>query len=104
VFGAIEEDQLLENAETMGAYLKARLVALQAKYAWIRQVRGIGLMLGLELARSGVDIVNRCREHGLLINCTQERVLRIMPPLTTTKRLIDLAIGILDRVLGEGGP
>ena len=103
VFKTIEKDGLLQNAEEMGAYLKSRLLAFKEKYSFIKEVRGIGLMLGVELDRSGADIVSRAREKGLLINCTQDRVLRIMPAMTVTKRLIDQGIRILDQVLGETG-
>ena len=101
VFKAIEKEKLLQNSEKMGGYLREKLLELQKKYQLIKEVRGIGLMLGIELDRPGAEIVNRLRQEGLLINCTQERVLRIMPAMTVTKRLIDQAVHILDRVLGE---
>lgn len=101
VFKTIEQDRLLENAEKMGAYLKEKLMQLKEKYSLIEEVRGIGLMMGVELNRSGADIVARARANGLLINCTQDRVLRIMPAMTVTKRLLDRGIGILDEVLKE---
>ena len=103
VFKAIEKGRLLQNAEKMGAYLQSKLLILKEKYSFIKEVRGIGLMLGMELSRPGAEIVNGARAEGLLINCTQERVLRIMPAMTITKRLIDRGIQILDRVLGEVG-
>lgn len=101
VFKAIERDRLLKNAQDMGAYLKSKLLELKEKFSFVKEVRGIGLMLGMELDRPGADLVKRARELGLLINCTQDRVLRIMPAMTITKRLIDQGIRILDRVLSE---
>lgn len=101
VFKTIEKEKLLKNAEEMGAYLKSKLLALKEKYSFIKEVRGIGLMLGVELDRPGADIINRLREKGLLINCTQECVLRIMPAMIVTKRQIDQAVRILDQVLAE---
>ena len=103
VFSAIEKERLLQNAEQMGAYLKSKLVALKEKYPLIKEVRGIGLMLGMELDRPGADAVNRARAKGFLINCTQDRILRIMPAMTVTKRLIDRGAQILDQVFSEMG-
>ncbi len=101
VFKTIEEDKLLQAAEKMGAYLKDKLTELKEKYSFIKEVRGTGLMLGMELDRSGADIVTRARIKGLLINCTQDRVLRIMPAVTVTKRQLDHGVAILDGVLKE---
>lgn len=101
VFKTVEQERLLKNSETMGAYLKSKLIELKDQYAFIREVRGIGLMLGVELDRAGAEIVNRARDLGLLINCTQERILRIMPAMTVTKRQIDQAVKILNQVFGE---
>ncbi|MBI4387850.1 MAG: aspartate aminotransferase family protein [Candidatus Omnitrophica bacterium] len=101
VFKAVEREKLLQNAQEMGIYLKNKLEELKTKYSIIKEVRGIGLMLGVELSISGVKISNKCMERGLLINCTQEKVLRIVPAMTVSKRLIDQAVRILDQVLGE---
>ena len=101
VFKAIEEEDLLQNTQKMGAYLREKLEGLQKKYSFIKEVRGIGVMLGVELSIPGAEIVNRCRDKGLLINCTQEKILRIIPPMTVTKRLIDQALAIFDGGLGE---
>ncbi len=100
VFKAIDREKLLKNAKEMGAYLQAALNLLKEKHSIIKEVRGIGLMVGVELNGSGVAIAEKCFEEGLLINCTQENVLRIMPAMTISKRLIDQAIRILDGVLG----
>ena len=104
VFKAIEKEKLLRNAEEMGSYLRSKLLVLQEKFpSIIQEVRGIGLMLGVELNQPGVNFVAQAREKGLLINCTQERVLRIMPAMTITKRLIDRGVLILDQVFSEVG-
>ena len=101
VFKTIEKEKLLQAVEKLGVYLKSELMKLKEKYSFIKEVRGIGLMLGMELDRPGTDITTRVRLEGLLINCTQERVLRIMPAMTVTKRQLDKGIGILDRVFKE---
>ena len=99
VFKAIKEEKLLKNAAVMGAYLQKKLNELKKKYGVIREVRGIGLMVGVELAVDGKKVYEDCLEKGLLINCTQGNVLRIMPPIIVKKSEIDQAIAILDKVL-----
>ena len=99
VIEAIEEDNLLENAAELGQYIKDKLEQLKQKHFVIDSVRGIGLMIGVQLTGSGKEIVDKCLEKGLRINCTSETVLRFMPPMIATKRQIDQAIDILDSVL-----
>lgn len=99
VFKTIEQNRLLGNAKTMGAYLRDKLETLQKKHACIREIRGLGLMLGVELNMPGAEIVKKALEQGLIINCTHDTVLRIMPAMTVTKRQIDQAVNILDQVL-----
>lgn len=103
VFKTIRKDGLLQNAERMGACLKERLLELKAKFSSIREVRGLGLMLGVELDRPGTPYVDRAREKGLLINCTQEKVLRIMPAITISKKWLDRGLWILGKVFEELG-
>lgn len=101
VLKAIQDERLLGNARKMGAYLCAKLNALKDTYAVIKEVRGKGLMIGVELSVEGKGIVQKCIEKGLLINCTHDTVLRIMPALNVTKKEIDTAVKILDGVLKE---
>ena len=101
VIEAIEEDNLLKNAVELGQYAKDKLNQLKQKHFVIDHVRGVGLMLGIQLTSSGADIVNKCLDKGLRINCTAETVLRFMPPMIVTKEQIDQAIEILDTVLTE---
>jgi acetylornithine/N-succinyldiaminopimelate aminotransferase len=98
VLRAIQKERLLTNAQNLGEYLFSKLDNLRQKYAIIREVRGTGLMVGIELNIEGKPVVEKCQELGLLINCTQGRVLRLMPALNITKKEIDKAISILDRV------
>src|SRR3989344_3801973 len=98
-FDAIKKEHLLQNARRMGIYLFKKLQELKEKHSVIREVRGIGLMTGLELGREGKNIYKACLKRGLLINCTQGNVLRIMPPLVVSKQQIDRGIKILDEVL-----
>ncbi len=92
---------LLENCNQVGAYFKEKLQGLVSKHSFIKEVRGLGLMLGLELTVPGVGFVNACRERGLLINCANNTVLRFVPPLTITTGDVDRAVAILDAVLLE---
>ena len=101
VFEAIKKEKLLANTNMMGAYLKKQLAMLKAKYGFIKDIRAMGLIFGVELSIKGADIYKECMKAGLLINCTQDTVLRIMPPMTVTKRQIDKAIEILDSVFAK---
>jgi len=101
VIETIEEDNLLQNAVQLGEYTKDKLQKLKQKHFIIDSVRGIGLMLGVQLTSPGKKIVERCLQKGLRINCTNENVLRFMPPMIVTKEQIDQAIDILDAVLTE---
>jgi acetylornithine/N-succinyldiaminopimelate aminotransferase len=103
VIEAIEEDSLLENAANMGRYAQEKLNELKSKHFIIDHVRGIGLMIGVQLKGPGKEIVEKCLEKGLRINCTNESVLRFMPPMIVTKEQIDEAVDILDNVLTESG-
>jgi len=99
VFEAIEKEGLIENAREMGAYLRGKLEALGEKYAFVREVRGKGLMLGMELDMPGAGIVSRCLEKGLNINCTHDTVLRVMPAMIVTRDEIDAGVEIIDSSL-----
>ena len=83
----------------MGAYLQKQLKALGNMHSIVREVRGMGLMVGVVLGIEGKFVYEDCLKNGLLINCTQGNVLRIMPPITVTKKEIDTAIKILDGAL-----
>lgn len=98
-FEAIEKEDLLANVDRMSRYLFDELGKLKMKHSLIKEIRGKGLMIGIELNKEGRSIVEKCREKGLLINCTQEEVLRLMPPLIVTKKDINKAITILDKAL-----
>ncbi|MFC1570549.1 aspartate aminotransferase family protein [Candidatus Omnitrophota bacterium] len=100
VFDAIEEEKLLENTVKMGEYLRGKIEELKEKYPIIGTVKGKGLMLGVELdIEDASHLVDECVKEGLLINCTQKNVLRIMPPITVSKKEIDEAITKLSKVL-----
>jgi len=99
VLQSLLEDGWIDNCREMGEYFKGRLEELGKKYDFIKDVRGQGLILGMELDRVGGPIVGACMEKGFLINCAQERVLRFLPPFIVGKKEIDLLIGTLDEIL-----
>lgn len=80
----VEDSQLLENIRERGAQLRAGLEALARKVSFIREVRGEGLMLGVELSVEGGPFVTAALERGLLINCTHDTTLRLLPPYTVS--------------------
>ena len=87
--------EFLAGVRERGAFLSQRLSALQAELSVIKEVRGLGLMWGLELTQEGTPMVAACRERGLLVNCTQGNVLRLLPPLVITDQELDAALAIL---------
>ncbi|MBI3324252.1 MAG: aspartate aminotransferase family protein [Candidatus Omnitrophica bacterium] len=99
VFEAIKKSDLLERAERLGRMMTERLGALKARCPIIRDVRGRGLMVGIELAVDGGPIADECRAAGVLINCTQERVLRLLPAMTITRRELGRALAVVEGVL-----
>jgi len=101
VFEAIDKEGLLTNARKMGAYAMKKLRELARRHDVITEVRGKGLMIGVQLSRPGAPVVSRALELGLLINCTHESVLRFMPPMTIKQSELDRGIRILDRALTD---
>ena len=97
VLDVIVEDNLLDNVNEVGKYFLDELKKLDKEI--ISDVRGCGLMLGLELTKPGAEYVDKLREAGFLINCTAGNVLRFVPPLTITKEDIDKFVKALDEIL-----
>ncbi len=101
VMDVLLEDGFLKDVEENGLYLMDRLDALKQRFDFIKDVRGKGLMIGMELSIPGSDIVRSALDRGLLINCTCEKILRFLPPLVITKHEIDSMLKILEDVLKE---
>lgn len=101
VFKSIKKEKLLQNAVKMGDYLGKRLEEMKGRYPMIKEVRGMALMRGVELTVPGAAMVDRVRAKGLLINCTQEKVLRIMPAITITSKLLEQGLEILEEAFKE---
>ena len=98
---AILEEGLLNRAEEMGEYLQGELESMGKKYPFVKEVRGIGLMIGMSLAIPGADIVKKGHELGLLLNVTHDTVLRFVPPLTVSKQEVNRMIELLDQIFKE---
>jgi len=101
VFEAIEKQGLLERVIQLSRVAFERLNGVKMRCPIIREVRGRGFMIGLELSIDGRPAVERCRAKGVLINCTQERVLRLLPAMTITRAQLDRGLGVLEDVLME---
>jgi acetylornithine/N-succinyldiaminopimelate aminotransferase len=97
----ILEEGILNHTEEMGEYLLGELEGLKEKFPFITDVRGIGLMIGMELSVPAGDIVKKGLARGVLLNVAQDRVLRFVPPLIVTKQEVDEMIGILAGILAE---
>ncbi|MBI3322207.1 MAG: aspartate aminotransferase family protein [Candidatus Omnitrophica bacterium] len=95
----LKKPGFMAAARTQAAYLKKKLDDLKKKHPMVREVRGMGMMLGIELDRPGAPVVQAALKKGLLINCTQEKVLRLYPALTITRKEIDRGIKILGEAL-----
>jgi acetylornithine/N-succinyldiaminopimelate aminotransferase len=101
VVEAIEEEHLLENSQKMGEYFRTKFEAMKEKYRLVKEIRQLGLMIGVELTVPGDPIVAMALEKGLRINCTQQTILRMLPAMTITTAEADQAMEILDQVFTE---
>jgi acetylornithine/N-succinyldiaminopimelate aminotransferase len=89
----------LENCRRMGEYLQERLWSLRKDHPVVQDVRGKGLLVGLDLTVEGNSIVKACLERGVLINCTFDHILRMVPPLVITRQDVDRLVQVLDEVM-----
>lgn len=99
VLRVLLEGRVLEQSRRMGDYLAKGLLDLKDRLHIVKDVRGLGLLQGMELTIEGKPVVDDCLARGLLINCTMERVLRFVPPLIITQREIDRLLDTLSQVL-----
>ncbi len=101
VMEILERPGVIEHVRDTGAYFRRELEKLQAEFPVIRTVRGEGLMLGAELEVPGKSVTRDLLEAGFLVNCTQEKVLRFLPPFIVERREIDLLIAALKPALAS---
>lgn len=103
VLRRIAEPSFLAAVQQRSAYLQASLAALRERHAAVREVRGRGLIWGLELATEVAPLIAAGYEQGLILTSAGERVLRLLPPLIVNEEQIDEAVAIIDRLLAVGG-
>lgn len=94
-------DDLLPQIRRVGAYFRSRLQDAQQRHPVVTQVRGQGLIVGVELAIPGADMVNDAMSQGFLMNCTHGNVLRFLPPYIITESEVDEAMAVLERVFAK---
>lgn len=99
VLKELTENGLLDHVKEVGSYLKKQLLALQDEFDCIVDVRGIGLMQGIELTIPALEVEKKCIEAGMLVVGAGEKVVRFVPPLIITKAHVDEAMAILRKVL-----
>jgi len=97
----IESQGLLENVKRLSQIFRERLEELQRQCSIVREVRVLGLMIGIELAIEGGSTVKACMERKLLVNCTQQTVVRLLPAMTLTDQQAHQGCDILAEVLKE---
>ena len=99
VLKIISEEKIVDNCRKIGEYFMERLLWLKSRHTSVRDVRGIGLLIGMELDVEGEPLVNKCLEKGFLVNCIQGNTLRFVPPLIIGRVEIDSLIACLDEIL-----
>jgi acetylornithine/succinyldiaminopimelate/putrescine aminotransferase len=98
----IESENLLERAKKISTLFFTTLRKLTHDSTLIQEVRGVGMMIGIELASEGAPFVKACMDRGLLINCTQGNVLRLLPAMTIEEKIAAEGLDILADVLKKG--
>lgn len=101
VFETIEKEGLLKASAVQGKYLATALKKVAQKYPVITSVRNCGVMVGVDLAKPGKELVSACLEAGLIINCTHDTILRWIPAMNVSKKEIDQAINIFEKALSQ---
>ena len=96
------KEGFLDSVAQKGQYLEEQLVRLKERFpSIVKEIRGKGLILGMELSGEGKDVQKQAMDNGLLVNCIGETVLRFLPPLNVQDEEIDQAVAILTNILAE---
>ncbi len=101
VYEALTKEDLVGNAARIGAYLLNGLRAAFKDNSTVVEIRGLGLLIGVELDRPCKELVERAREQGLLINVTADNVIRLVPPLTLSQSEADFIISVISKLVQE---
>ena len=101
VFSVIADPKFLAHVQEVGKYLKGSLLSISSSSEIIKDVRGLGLMIGMELSEGfqTQTFVDLCRERGVLVISAGSNTIRLVPPLTITKTEIDEALAVFKQVL-----
>jgi acetylornithine/N-succinyldiaminopimelate aminotransferase len=101
VLSVIEQDGLIAKVKELGNYLIKGIEELAARHATIREIRGMGLMIGVEIGSVAAEVVTRLLEKGIIANAAHDTVLRLLPPFIITQKEMDEFLYVLDEVLGD---
>ena len=101
VLRVLLDGKILDQGRRMGECLAKGLATLKERHRCIKEVRGLGLLQGLELEMDGKAVVADCLSRGLLINCVGDRVLRFVPSLIITEREIDRLLAALSQIFSQ---
>jgi len=101
VLGIIEEEDLIARVDSLGRYLMVELEKMASKHPSITEVRGMGLMIGIEMGTAAKEAVPRLLKRGIITNAAHDTVLRLLPPFIIGKKDVDVFLAALDAVLGE---
>ncbi len=99
----VEKEHLLANVRARGAELYKGLKKLAAKYDFVKEIRGEGLILGIDLSVEGAPFVTEAMQQGLLINCTHDHILRLLPPFILTSKQVQEGLAKLESVFAKVG-
>jgi acetylornithine/N-succinyldiaminopimelate aminotransferase len=99
----LEKEKMLSHVQKIGKYLMEQLQGLRKKYSVIREVRGMGLMIGMEMESAGLakEVFQQMLMRGTIVNRTDETVLRLLPPFILKKQHVDTAVRQFDQVLAH---
>jgi len=100
----IEDEHLLQHVRQIGKLISKRLHAIKAKFDVVKEIRGRGVMFGMELAGPAAEVVQRCLDKRLLLNCTHDSVIRILPAMTISPELMQQGLDILEQAMAETFP
>ncbi|MBP1625184.1 MAG: aspartate aminotransferase family protein, partial [Acidobacteria bacterium] len=101
VLDVIEQDGLIAQVKDLGQYLVDGIKGLSSRHRLIGEIRGMGLMIGIQIGSQAKDVVNRLLEKGIIANAAHETVLRLLPPFIISRGNIDEFLNTLDIVLGD---
>ncbi len=97
-FKVLKRDKVPQRAQKMGRLLQKEFEKLKKDFSFVKEIRGMGLMLGMELSIDGVELIKECLNQGLIMNCTQGNVIRMLPSLFVTEKELKTALTILRNV------